>query len=571
MRSPSLSALLATTLLLLFPAACGSEEDRPNPPSRAAPEVHPASADAAGSGEPTASSDLAASAGSAASTVQTTAPSTISDGILIAGGLLVDGTGAPARRADLLIVEGRIAHTGMLDPDTLEVSELVDATGLVVTPGFIDAHAHGNPLSTPGFPSFLAQGVTTILLGQDGSSPEVAELPELMRSVAAAQPAVNVAWLVGHNTIRGESGVGFGAPGAAGLERMASLVATGMAAGAFGLSLGLEYTPGNQAGLDELAAIARPVAARDGIVMSHMRNEDADQVEASLAELIEQGRLSGARVHASHIKIVLGNDPAQARHLLEMMESGRREGVMVTADIYPYTASFAGLSILFPDWARPPNDYQAVVRNRRAELAEYLRVRVEDRNGPEATLFGSGTWSGRTLAEVARELGRPFEEVLVDLGPGGGQAAYFVMNEEVMATLLAGPYVVVASDGSPTMSHPRGYGSFPRVIRRFVVEEGLLSLEEVVHRMTGLTASILGLDDPDRVEVPRGTLAAGWAADVLVFDPAELRDRADFEAPHRLAEGMRGVWVNGVRAWSEVGAPAPRSRSGQVLRDRGGT
>ena len=200
--------------------------------------------------------------------------------------------------------------------------------------------------------------------------------------------------------------------------------------------------------------------------MSHMRNEDADQIGASLAELIEQGRLSGARVHASHIKIVLGNDPAQARDLLEAMESARRDGVTVTADLYPYTAAFASLSILFPDWARPPNDYQAVVRERRAELAAYLRVRVDNRNGPDATLFGSGPWSGRTLAEVARELGRPFEEVLVDLGPGGGQAAYFVMNEEVMATLLAGPHVAVASDGSPTMSHPRGYGTFPRVIRR---------------------------------------------------------------------------------------------------------
>jgi len=557
------SSLLTVLLLLFLPTACGSEvEHRDTPARRTADPVPvfgrdpgpvPLHADSLGAGDPTGSAGPAAG------------------GTLISGGLLIDGTGAPARRTDLLIVEGRIAHVGIVDPDTLDVSELVDATGLVVTPGFIDAHAHGNPLSTPGFPSFLAQGVTTIVLGQDGSSPEVSELPELMRSVSTAQPAVNVAWLVGHNTIRGESGVGFGAPGAAGLERMVALVAAGLEAGAFGLSLGLEYTPGNQAGPEELAAIARPVAARGGIVMSHMRNEDADQVEASLAELIEQGRLSGARVHASHIKIVLGNDPSQARRLLEVMESARREGVRVTADIYPYTASFAGLSILFPDWARPPNDYQAVVRNRRAELAEYLRLRVQNRNGPEATLFGSGTWSGRTLAEVARELGRPFEEVLVDLGPGGGQAAYFVMNEEVMATLLAGPHVAIASDGSPTMNHPRGYGTFPRVLRRFVVEEGLLTLEEAVYRMTGLTASILGFDDPARVEVPRGRLAEGWAADVLVFDPAELRDRADFEAPHLLAEGMRGVWVNGIRAWSKVGAPAPRSASGQVLRDHGGS
>ncbi len=489
--------------------------------------------------------------------------------LVILGGRVVDGTGAPPREADVVVRGGRIAHVGPVDPDTLEAAERFDARGLVVAPGFIDAHAHGDPQETPAFPNFLAMGVTTIVLGQDGGSPEVSELPALMAGVEGTRPGVNVAWLVGHNTIRAESGVGFGEPDDAGLQRMAELVERGLAAGAFGLSLGLEYDPGRRAGARELEAVAHPVAAVDGVVMSHMRNEDADQVEASLQELLEQGRRAGARVHASHLKVVLGDDPAQARRMLAAMARAREEGMGVTGDVYPYTASFTGLSILFPDWARPPHDYESVARNRRDELLAHLRDRVESRNGPGATLFGTGGLAGRTLEEVAEEAGRPFEEVLWELGPGGARAAYFVMDEEVMATFLADPYVAVASDGSPVMNHPRGYGSFPRVLRRHVREEGLLPLEEAVRKMTGLPASILGLHDPTRVAVPRGTLQEGWAADLVVFHPDEVQDRADFTEPHRLAEGIRRVWVNGRPAWVD-GAPAPGPRQGQVLRRGGG-
>lgn len=490
--------------------------------------------------------------------------------LLLFGGILVDGTGAPGRKNDVLVRDGRIVYLGIVDPDTLEVGEHFDARGLVITPGFIDIHAHGDPLETPRFPNFLAMGVTTIVLGQDGGSPQVADLPSLMEDVERVRPWVNVAWLVGHNTLRGESGVGFGHPDAVALTRMAALVERGLEAGAFGLSLGLEYEPGSRADMAELVAISRPVAARNGVVMSHMRNEDADRVEASLSELLEQGRRSGARVHASHLKVVLGRDPGQARRMLNVMAQARSEGVEATGDVYPYTASFTGLAILFPEWARPPHDYDAIVRVRRNDLAAHLRDRVESRNGPQATLFGTGPWAGRTLAEVAREEGRPFEEILMELGPGGARAAYFVMDDEVMATFLDDPHTVVASDGSPGMSHPRGYGTYARILRRFVREEGRLTLEAAVRKMTGLAAAIVGLDDPERVNLPRGLVQEGWAADLLAFDPAEVRDRADFQNPHRLSEGMRGVWVNGAPAWRE-GAPGQGPGNGSVLRDGSGT
>jgi N-acyl-D-amino-acid deacylase len=483
---------------------------------------------------------------------------------LIHGGRLVDGTGAPARRADLLIRDGVISHIGVVDPDTLEVTERFDATGLVVSPGFIDLHAHGDPLETPGFENFLAMGVTTILMGLDGTSPPAAEIADHLAAVARALPALNVAYLVGHNTIRLESGVAYGSPDAAGLARMAGLVDRAMDAGAFGLSLGLEYDPGARANMEELVAIARPVAARGGVVMSHMRTEDSGEVAAALDELLEVGRRSGASVHVSHLKVVLGNDPAEAEAMLSAIRTARDEGRRATGDLYPYTASFTGLAILFPEWARPPNDYERVVAARRGELAIHLRERVTARNGPDATLFGTGRWAGTTLAEVARQLDRPFEEVLIDLGPGGARAAYFVMDEKVMGTFLRDPFVAVASDGGPTMQHPRGYGTFPRVIRRHVEEDSLLELEEAVRKMSGLPASILGLDGPAHPPLPRGTLQEGWAADVLVFDPAALVDRADYETPHRLAEGVEHVWVNGQPARVR-GRPAGLAGDGRVL------
>ncbi len=490
---------------------------------------------------------------------------------LIHGGLVVDGTGAPVRPTDLLLKNGRIAHLGEVDADTLEVAERFDARGLVVAPGFIDAHAHGSPLDSPTFSNFLAMGVTTILLGQDGGGPAARSLADHLDMVDEARPSVNVAYLLGHNALRRESGVEYDDPSPEASERLAELVALGMDQGAFGLSTGLEYDPGTQADLDELAAIARPVAERDGVVMSHMRNEDADQVEASVAELLEQGHRSGAHVHASHLKVVLGSDPGQARRILEQMAEARDEGLQVTADVYPYVASFTGTAILFPDWARPPNVYDQVVRERRDELLDHLRERVEGRNGPDATLFGSGELAdfgdlgGSTLAEVAEATGRPFPEILLEIGPSGARAAYFVMDEAVMTTFLTDLHVVVSSDGSPTMQHPRGYGAFARVLRQYVVEEELLGLEEAVRKMSGLTARITGLDDPERVEVPRGVLQPGWAADVAVFELEAVRDRATYEAPHQTAEGMRGVWVNGRRAWDGAGL-MPGPGHGRALR-----
>jgi N-acyl-D-amino-acid deacylase len=484
---------------------------------------------------------------------------------LITGARVVDGTGDPSVTADVLLQGGQVAWVGQVDPDTLRVANRVDAAGRVLAPGFIDGHAHWDLPEPRDLSNFLAQGVTTIVLGQDGRSPQVGRLEAHMEQVESGGIPLNVAWMVGHNTIRMESGVAYSEPDSAGLAAMADLVARGMEAGAFGLTTGLEYDPGIRSGIEELVAVARPVAERDGVVMSHMRNEDADQVESSLAELLEQGRRSGARVHVSHLKVVLGSDPAQAVRMLATLAAARAEGIGASADVYPYTASFTGLSILFPEWARPPHDYRAVLAARREELASWLRGRVEARNGPGATLFASGPWAGRTLAEAAESEGRPFEEILLELGPSGARAAYFVMDDGIMTAFLKDPWVGVSSDGGPSMAHPRGYGTYARVLRRHVAEAGDLTLEDAVRKMSGLNAAIVGLDDPARVAPARGRIRQGFAADLVLFDPARVADRADFEEPHRLSEGMDLVWVNGEPVWRD-GQAVTGATPGRVIR-----
>lgn len=477
--------------------------------------------------------------------------------LLIRGGTVIDGTGAPGRITDVLIQGDRIASLG--DLGDVAADRVIDASGRCVTPGFIDTHSHGSPLETPGFENFLAMGATTICLGQDGESPGLRDLTAWMASVDAAEPGPNVALFVGHATVREASGAGL-APDATPdqLARMGELVAEAMEAGCFGLTTGLEYNGGRPASMEELVTVARPVGERGGVVMSHMRTEDDDTIEASIRELLDQCRGGGAAAHVSHIKVVYGHGAARAEEILALLDEAREGGMQVTADIYPYLASHTGIGIVFPDWALPPNDFDEAVATRREDLEAHLRERVTLRNGPEATLFTSGQWTGRTLAEVAEELGKPFEDVLIDdIRPGRASGAYFVMDQELQDRLLVDPHVMICSDGSPGMRHPRGYGTFARIIRDHVRERGLLSLEEAIRKMTSLPAETIDL-------AGRGRIAPGMAADVLVFDPAAVRDLATFEEPHLLADGFDLVIVNGQIV--REGGQFTGVRAGRMLR-----
>ncbi len=481
------------------------------------------------------------------------ADETAGNDLLIVNALIADGTGSEPYPGSILVRNGVIVRAGDFSTEDVVARKIVDAEGRIASPGFIDTHSHGNLLDTPRFNNFLAMGVTTISLGQDGRSPGNDDVEAWMDEVSGAGTGVNVVHFLGHNSLRQLAG----APRESGLDQsfiedMQRMVSRGMEAGSFGLTTGLEYDHGTFADMPELVALAETVAEAGGLVMSHMRSEDDDRIEESVRELIEQGRGSGAAVHASHLKIVFGNDPAQAEEILAIMDEAREQGVAITADVYPYTASFTGISIVFPDWALPPNDFDEVVETLREELAEYLRNRVNRRNGPEATLFGTEPWAGMTLADVAAELDKPFEDVLIDdIGPRGASAAYFVMNEDVMQRFLTDPHVMVSSDGSPTMRHPRGYGSFAKIIREYVIAEELFPLEEAIRKMSGLPAETLGLSDPVRVQIPRGLIREDFAADILLFHPENVRDEATFEEPHLLAKGFDWVFVNGVAVIEE--------------------
>ena len=254
--------------------------------------------------------------------------------------------------------------------------------------------------------------------------------------------------------------------------------------------------------------------------------------------------------------MVYGKGAERAEEILSFMKRTGSYQNSVTADLYPYTASYTGIGILFPSWAKQPKRYAGIREGRGDELAEFLRNRVNLRNGPEATLFGSAPYKGKTLADVASEYGLPFEIVLRDIiGPYGASAAYFIMDEALQKRLVQDEQIMIGSDGSPTMYHPRGYGSFAKVIEEYAVQDSLMTLEEAIRKMTSLPAETIGLPD-------RGILTEGAKADILLFDPQKVRALASFDDPHQLASGFDLVIVNGKIAIDQSGTA---SRAGKLL------
>ena len=293
--------------------------------------------------------------------------------LLIENGVVIDGLGLDTVVADVVIVADRIVFVGeesfTEEGLAARVTRRIDASGQAVTPGFIDLHSHGNPLETPEMENFLAMGVTTITLGQDGSSPDVAPLSDWMSEVSEKGIGTNLAMFVGHGTLRNQAGIGRSeSPEPEATQRMLEALEQSLKY-TFGLSSGLEYNPGLNASTDELRALAKVVGRNDRLIMSHMRNEDDDQLEASIAELLEQGE--DARVHISHLKSVFGKGSARAEEILSILYDARAKGIEITADIYPYSASYAGIGLVFPVWAKTREQFDVAKIERREELAEY--------------------------------------------------------------------------------------------------------------------------------------------------------------------------------------------------------
>ncbi|MGY0798864.1 N-acyl-D-amino-acid deacylase family protein [Lysobacter sp. A286] len=492
-------------------------------------------------------------------------PASQTGGLLFRDTLLIDGTGAPGRAADVLIRGDRIEHIGTLSARELRGVRVIEGGGRVLAPGFIDLHTHGDPLEE-AFTPYLAMGVTTVVLGQDGGSPSLEDkgtaadsLSSWMDAVGRATPDINIATLSGHGALRRRAGIDDGTrrPSDKQLARMQAILEHDLRAGAFGLSTGLEYVPGLYAETRELASLGPVIARFDGVAMSHMRSEDADDVRDSIRELVAAA--GPARAHVSHLKMVYGKGEATAEELIAFLRTVRGAGQPLTADAYPYEASYTGVSILFPEWALPPTDYATVLQARRDELRAYLQQRMEKRGGPLALLFGTGPHAGRTLDQVAAQRDLPFADALMEIGPGGGQAAHFVMDRALQDRLLLDPMVAVASDGSPGGSHPRGAGTFAKWIEDFAVGTSRVPLEEAVRKATAFPASILGLTD-------RGVIRTGAKADLVLFDPAKVRAHADYVSPTAMAEGFDLVVVNGQPAYE---AGEPMGRAGRMLRRDG--
>jgi N-acyl-D-amino-acid deacylase len=497
--------------------------------------------------------------------------------LLIRGGRLVDGTGAPARLADVAVAAGRIAAVGSLDPAL--AADIIDAAGLVVAPGFIDVHTHADGIAErPIAEHFVRMGVTTVVAGNCGSSP--VDIGGALAAIERARPAINFSTLVGHGSVRREvMGTARRAPTSGELSRMQQIVGRAMDEGAVGLSTGLQYVPGTYAEADEIVALARVAAAAGGLYATHMRNEGT-ALEAAVAESIAVGERAGCPVQISHLKVDAPSHWGASARVLALIDAARARGVRVAADQYLYDAASSSLGIRFPAWALEGGE--ANIAARLTDEAAWARIREEMKGliaerglkdyafARIASYGADSSLNGLAIPEAARRvlgddsLDGQLELMRRMLLAGGASMVYRFMSEDDIGRILRHPHVAIASDSGLNVPgegvpHPRGYGNTARALARYVRERRLITLEEAVRKMTSLPASLFGFEG-------RGRIEPGAWADLVIFDPAGVADRATYEQPHQYPAGIPHVIVNGVpvvRAGELTGA-----RPGQVLRHR---
>jgi N-acyl-D-amino-acid deacylase len=471
--------------------------------------------------------------------------------LVIRGGTVFDGSGAGGAWADVAVRGDRIVGVGtIVERGGVEL----DATGLAVSPGFIDVHSHDDVavLTDPGMACKVMQGVTSDVVGNCGSGvipfdsalrrfrrfdpganpPTWDSMATYMARVDEVAPSCNVAVLIGHGSLRhGAMGLDQRAPSAAELDRMRAWVREGVEAGVVGLSTGLIYEPGRYARTEEVIALARELGTDGGLYATHMRNE-ADGLLDAVAEAIRIGEDGGVPVQISHHKASDRNNWGRVRDSLRLIEEARARGLDVTADQYPYTAGSTSL--------------HAVVQNgafRRDSPGGLGRL------GGADVLIASAPrhpeWEGLRLSELGQRFGLADEDAARRVVEAEEEACFvvvFTMNEADVRTVMAHPTTMIGSDGVPAAGskpHPRLYGCFPRVLGHYVREEGVLDLPTAIHRMTGMPAAKFKLAD-------RGVVRPGAFADLVVFDPARIRDTATYDDPRRFPDGIRAVYVNGV-------------------------
>ncbi len=451
--------------------------------------------------------------------------------IVIRNASIIDGTGKAAFRGDLRIKNGRIDKIGKIKPNKTE--EVIDATGLVLAPGFIDIHNHSESglLREGAAASQVSQGITTILVGPDGGSPW--PIADYLRRLEG-KVAPNVGAFIGHAELRTQVMKQDTKRTATPEEiaAMAKLVEQAMQEGAFGLSSGLEYDTGYMASIEEMVELAKAAARYKGIYMSHIRDEE-EGFRTAMEEAIRIGRDANLPVQISHIKMGNRNVWGKSAEAIQLVEAARKAGQDVTADAYPYTAWASTITVLVP--SRRHDD--------RAEVEKGLN----NVGGADKVLITSHaanrSYEMRNMAQISAEKGISPVDLYIEIVKAGGAGVVCnSMNEEDVKAFYTRPWVMVSSDGGIGSRHPRGTGTFTRVLGRFVRENKWLSLEAAVKKMSAMPAARLGLKD-------RGLIKKGMRADLVLFDANSVIDRATFAEPQNFSVGIRSVFVNGMRVW----------------------
>jgi dihydroorotase/N-acyl-D-amino-acid deacylase len=479
--------------------------------------------------------------------------------VLIRGGTVLTGTGQPGFQADVAVRGDRIVRVSRDPLDPERATRVIDAEGKMVAPGFVDIHTHLDPLlRLPDAESHVRQGVTTALGGPDGSSPW--PLDEYMAEAQGLGLGLNVGYTIGHNTVRrAVMGLDDRAPTDGELDEMRDMIARGMDDGAWGISTGLKYLPGAFSNVDEVVALSEVAAERGGFYTSHLREEGLRLLE-SVSEAIEIGRRADIPVVLTHHKVVGAPMWGSSARTLAMVDSARAAGTDVMIDQYPYTASYSGITILVPAWAMAGGTDALLERMNEPQLADSILAGIEDNiindrggNDLRRVQFGLVEWDrsleGLTLYDWAEREGMDptpatgARLVIEAVRRGGASGIYHAMSEEDVDAIMAHPQTMIGSDGRLVVPgdghpHPRWYGTFPRVLGVYARDRGVLTVEQAVRKMTAMPAERIGLRE-------RGQLRAGWFADLVVFDPETVADRATFQEPHQYPVGIDYVLVNG--------------------------
>ena len=477
--------------------------------------------------------------------------------VYIKNGRIIDGTGNPWYYGDVAIANGKIIYVGK--PKNMAAQKTIDAKGLVITPGFIDVHTHieGDESRTPAANNFILDGVTTVVTGNCGASQ--VNIQKYFKYIDSLKLSINVATLIGHNTIRREvMGNANRPPTQIELQQMQALVAKAMKDGAVGLSTGLIYIPGTYSNTPEIVALAKIAAHYDGLYATHMRDE-SDSVVQAISEALTIGREANIPVEISHFKVGGQQNWGRSKQTLQMVMNARKQGLDVTIDQYPYTASSTSLSTMLPDEILADGNDSINARLERPEVrsyvTDYMLRKLKNRKlkhfsyAVVASHRADSAYNGKSIEEINLMKGKKHKakqeaETVIELMINGGAGMIFHgMSEDDVKNIMRYPFNMFASDASirqfgQGVPHPRGYGTNARVLGKYVREEKVLSLEEAIRRMTSLPAQKFQLTN-------RGLLKEGMAADILIFDENKVQDLSTFEKPHQYSTGFQFVIVNG--------------------------